>query len=313
MKRAALVVAVFAVLISTFRPAAQQSAAASERDLVGTWTLASVQQGVDSPKPTRVQNPRGLLVFDATGHVIEVITRGTIQPIAGMTDAQARFLGFGGSWGAYAADLRGKKLTYKPVGGVSPNVMGGEFSRSFDLAGDILTVTSLPGEPHTQGLTRWTWERVPTVDNLSPGYRNVVGFWEHVVERRVAATGAVLSESKRAPSVIVYTPSGYVGVHFPPLNRQRFAATEPTDAEARAALSGYIGYYGALGVYPGMVFHQILAGLSPSTGTTLKRLYELAGDQLTVRLLPTNGQQGDSMTVVTLKRLSGAAEMLPGR
>jgi hypothetical protein len=32
--------------------------------------------------------------------------------------------------------------------------------------------------------------------------------------------------------VIVYTPSGYVGVHFPPLNRQRFAGTEPTEAEA---------------------------------------------------------------------------------
>ena len=162
-------------------------------------------------------------------------------------------------------------------------MMGGrEFSRSFAFEGSRVTVTSID-EPHAPGGTRWVWERVPTVDNLSPLYRRVVGFWQHVVEKRVnLTTGAVVSESKRAPSVIVYTPAGFVGVHFPPLNRKPFAAETPTPEEARAALMGYVGYYGALTVYPGQVFHNILAGISPVSGTTLRRFLEIAGDEVTV-------------------------------
>ena len=38
---------------------------------------------------------------------------------------------------------------------------------------------------------------------------------------------------------------------------------------------GYIGYYGALTVYPGQVFHNILAGISPAAGTILRRSAEI--------------------------------------
>ncbi len=148
-------------------------------------------------------------------------------------------------------------------------------------------------EPHAQGGTRWTWQRVPTIDHLSPFYRQTVGFWEHVVEkpseRRDRRCGVGV---RRAPSVIVYTPGGFVGVHFPPLNRKPFAAETPTADEARAALQGYIGYYGALTVYPGEVFHNILAGVSPGAGSILRRYAEIKGNELTVRLTPTGKQQG---------------------
>ena len=311
MKKAAVLV-VLSIAIGSARFAAQQPP--RQRDLVGTWTLASMQQGVDSGKPAPVQNVRGLLVFDGGGHTIEVIVRPNTLPAGAGGNPLARFEGFAGGWGGYTADLAAKKITFKPVGAVSPNVQGTELSRTFELAGDILTITSLPGELHAKGVTRWTWERVPTVDHLSDGYRKVIGFWQHVVERRVnTTTGAVFTEAKRAPSVIVYTPSGYVGVHFPPLNRQKFAAADPTEAEARAALQGYVGYFGALGVYPGMVFHQILAGLSPAGGNTLKRFYDLKGEELHIRFPPATNQQGQQQTTfVTLRRLSGEKEMLPG-
>ena len=75
---------------------------------------------------------------------------------------------------------------------------------------------------------------------------------------------------------------------------------------------GYIGYYGVLTVYPGQVFHNILAGVSPVAGTILRRSAVIAGDELTVQLPTTRNQQGqEAATVVTLKRLSGEAEMLP--
>ena len=80
-------------------------------------------------------------------------------------------------------------------------MMGREFSRTFEVNGNRLIVTSAPDEPHLQGVTRWTWERVPPVESLGPTYKQVVGFWQHVVEQRVnVATGAVLSETKRAPN-----------------------------------------------------------------------------------------------------------------
>ena len=310
MQKAALVAAALVVFAATARFSAQ--APPQARDLVGTWTLAAMQQGIDGGKPTAVQNVRGLLVFDAGGHAIEVLVRP--DNLAGGRGASplTRFQGFGGSWGDYRADVAARTITFAPRGAVSPNLQGTEFTRSFERAGNTLTITSHRGELHTQGITRWIWERVPTVDHLSDGYRKVIGFWLHVVERRVnTATGEVFTEAKRAPSVIVYTPSGYVGVHFPPLDRQAFAAGEPTEAEARAALQGYVGYFGALGVYPGMVFHQILAGLSPTAGNTLKRSFELKGDELHVSFAPLGSQPGQQQrTTVTLRRLSGEREML---
>jgi hypothetical protein len=287
-------------------------------DLVSTWTLATFEQGVSDGQPARVANPRGLLIFDSAGHAFEFVTSQAAQRMAGgqvpVAEAQAAFAGYGGFWGGYRVDAAQQRITFRPNGAVSPVLMGREFSRSFVLEGNRLTVTAID-EPHTRTGTRWVWERVPTVDNLSPLYRRVVGFWEHVIEKRVnLTTGAVISETKRQPSVIVYTPAGFVGVHFPPLNRKPFATETPTPEEARGALAGYIGYYGALTVYPGEVFHNILAGVSPVAGTTLRRSAEITGDELTVRLAPgRNPQNPDAGTIVILKRLSGEAEMLPRR
>jgi hypothetical protein len=309
MKRAFLAFVAMALVLSGHRPGAQQPPG-GEQPLVGTWTLVSVQQRVDSGTPATIQGARGLLVFDAGGHAFEIVTRATPEPLEGLTEAQARFQSIAGSWGGYRADMRERTITYEPLGAVSPNVMGTRFTRTFEAAGDRVIITSRPGELHAQGVTRWTWERMPVVENLSDGYRSVVGFWQHVVERRQnTTTGAVISETRRAPSVIVYTPAGYVGVHFPTLDRPRFASGEPTDAEARAQM-GYLGYFGALGVHPGMVVHNILAG-GLASGSILRRFYELKGDELNIRFPPGTNRGGQQTTTfVTLRRLSGAKEML---
>lgn len=283
-------------------------------DLVGTWTLEVTEEGGASGR--RVPNPRGLLVFDGAGYVFETITRSARQQPADaeprLTPQQVTFAQYAGFWGRYRVDPAKKTLTFNADGAVSPNVMETEFTRTFELAGDRLVVTAASGEPHVASGTRWTWERVPTVENLSPTYRRVIGFWQHVVEKRLnLTTGATLSETKRAPSIIVYTPSGYVGVHFPPLNRQKFAGPAPTESEARAALMGYVGYFGSLNVYPNMVFHQVLQGVSLG-GNTLKRPIEMSGNEVTIKFPPTTNQQGQqTSTHVTLRRLSGEDAMLP--
>ena len=163
-----------------------------------------------------------------------------------------------------------KKITFRAEGAINPNAMGARAGadngivRSYELNGDRLAVTSSADSGDGRDSMRWTWDRVPQLENLTAANRRLVGFWQHVVERRInVTTGAVLSETRRAPSIIVYTPSGYVGVHFPPMNRQRFAGAAPTDEEARAAIAGFVSY-SAPTRCPGIVFHHRLVIL----GTT---------------------------------------------
>jgi hypothetical protein len=317
MRRFTTLILVLGALWVAQSLSAQRPAPAAPASLVGTWTLASVEQHVaNAAEATRVPNPRGLLVYDAAGHALEIVTHAGRAPYAANqptpAEAHATFDNYAGFWGGYRVD--GAQIVYRPEGAVHPNIMGQELTRSYDLKGDRLTVTSAATEPGAHGGTRWIWERVPPVENLSPTYRKVVGFWQHVIEKRVnLTTGASISENARAPSIIVYTPSGFVGVHFVPLNRKRFAAAEPTDDEARAAIAGYVGYYGALTVYPGMVFHHRIALLGPQQGDTLKRFAEVEGSEIHLRFPPTTNRGQESTTLVTLKRLSGEAEMLgPG-
>ncbi|MEP7310291.1 MAG: lipocalin-like domain-containing protein [Acidobacteriota bacterium] len=314
-KRFTFLTLIFGALWVTPPTSAQRPATPASASLVGTWTLSSVDQHIATASETvRVPNPRGLLVYDAAGHVYEVATRAGRAPYAANqptpAEAHVTFDNYAGFWGAYRVD--GNQIVYRPEGAMNPSLMGQDLRRSFELKGDQLTVTSLATEPNAHGGTRWTWERVPQVENLSPMYRKVVGFWQHVVESRVNLTsGAVISESRRAPSVIVYTPSGFVGVHFLPVNpRKPFAAAEPTDDEARAAITGWVSYYGALTVYPGMVFHHRIALIGPQQGDTLKRFAEVVGSEVHLKFPPTMNRGQESTTLVTLKRLSGEAEML---
>src|SRR5688572_33389829 len=188
--------------------APQTPAGPAAADLVSTWTLTTLERSAGGGPAARVANPRGLLVLDRAGNVFEFVTSLATQRggQGQLAEAQAAFAGFGGFWGQYRVDATQRTMTYRPEHGVHPNLGGREFSRTFALDGDRLTITSV-AEPNVPSGTRWTWDRVPPIDNLSPLYRNVVGFWRHIVEKRVnPATGVSGAETRRSPSVIVYTP-----------------------------------------------------------------------------------------------------------
>jgi len=305
-----IITVVAALLLALQAPSAQQRAPSIDPDLVGTWMLVSIEQGLEGT-PRRVATPRGALILDRAGYVFEYITHTSPAPAgdAELTAAQRTMATHGGFWGRYEANAAQKRITLRPNGGLTPNLAGREFTRTFERTDDRLVITGTAAEPYTEGATRWTWQHVPPVDNLSPTYRSLVGFWENVGEARVNLTTGDKTESFRGPSIIVYTPSGYVGVHFVQPKRQSFAQHRPSEAEAAAAVRGYIGYFGALNVYPGFVFHQVLGGVSPTMGSTLQRFYELSsdGNAATIKL-PSAGQ---AETRVYLKRLSGVADMLP--
>ncbi|HEX6997210.1 MAG TPA: lipocalin-like domain-containing protein [Gammaproteobacteria bacterium] len=303
------------VLAATLRVAAAQDATGAD-GLVSSWTLLAMERLDASGEATRVRSPHGLLVFDGAGHAFEYFVAPTRDASdARQSDPQRAFAEHGGFWGRYEADAAAGRIDFEAASGVSPNVTGLAFSRRYELDGDRLVLTSAD-EPQAQRDTRWIWQRVPTVEHLTPAYREILGFWEHVDERRIdTATGEVLRARRRAPSVIVYTPGGLVGVHFPRLDRAPFAGDTPTAEEAQAALRGYIGYFGALSVYPGEVAHNVLGGLGVGTGAILRRAADVAGDELVVTLQNTAaliaGEPAREVTAVRLRRLSDADDMLP--
>ena len=226
-----------------------------------------------------------MLILDGSGHVFEYFSNTSRnEPESPQADSLLTLNSVGGFWGRYEVDTDSGSLHFDAWGGVSPSVHGLSFTRQFEIDGDWLTITSRD-EPQAQGNKRWTWQRIPTVEHLTPAYREVVGFWQHVEERRVdLETGEISNVRERAPSVIVYTPGGFVGVHFPSIGREPFAGPVPTDEEAQSGVRGYLGYFGTLGVYPGEVSHNVLSGISPSTGSILSRYARFEGDRLIVTL-----------------------------
>jgi hypothetical protein len=298
------------VLLISAAPTADAQQANAAADLVSSWLLVAAERDIASGQARRVPGARGLLVLDGAGNVFEFFSaRSGDPPESAQPDPRRVFADNGGFWGRYEAVPADGRIDFEAQEGVSPNVRGLAFSRSYVLQGDRLIVTSTD-EPQAQGDVRWTWQRVPTVEHLTPAYREVVGFWRHIEERRVnTATGEVETARERAPSVIVYTPGGFVGVHFPALGRSPFAGETPTEEEAQEA-RGYLGYYGALGVYPGEVFHNVLGGVSPSAGAILRRFAKITGDELVVTI-PSGNPQSTLATTVHLRRLSGVDDMLP--
>ena len=312
------VVVVFVVLtvFGTPEQTAAQVTSIAPADLAATWQLVSLERGLSSEKSERNQQPRGLLILDSAGNVFEWVgTNPRQEPDAPANDPVKALADYSGFWGRYRVDTAQKRMVFNARGAVSPNVSAHEFSRTVERSGDRLTLTSID-EPHSRGGTRWVYERLPPIEAPGPTFRKAVGFWEYVVEKRTTTAGEVLSEQKRGgPSTIVYTPAGYVGVHFLPINKTPtpFAGDVPTPEEARAAVQGYIGYYGSLTVYTGQVFHNLMSAMSNVPGTILRRfaVFSKDGNELNVNFAPARDQQGRMVvTSVTLRRISGEAEML---
>lgn len=295
-------------------------AQSSAPPLVGTWLLTSEQLTPESGQPIAAPGARGMLVFDGAGHYFELVDRAVPAALASaLSDAQKAFYRINGSWGQYQANRETGRIAFESFAGRSADLTGAKFSRTFAITSvpdeqDRLTTTSQGSELHALSASTRVWQRVPTM-NMSPEARAVVGFWRHEVEgQKREDNGELMSEVKRDPSVIVYTPTSFVGVHFPTRNRAGFAAAEPTDAEAKQQ-GNYLGYYASLGVYPGgrhqgLIFHNILGG-GLTIGSTLRRFFDVRGEDVDLTFPAGTNRQGiRSQTYVKLHRLSNFDDMV---
>jgi lipocalin-like protein len=292
------------------RTISAQESTAGSTPLVGTWQLVGLERATSTRPLSPVPNPVGMLIQDATGHVIEIVTRAA-RPAT--LNAAEVFTTYAAYWGTYTVDIRQSTAAYQIEGDLDPGRPRQRFVRSFERKGDRLVLTELSAEGRP--VRRMTWARIPELEAL-PGYQEgVVGFWRWKASGLVNSSGVNVQEAARDASVIVYTPTGHMAVlYLPPPGRKPFAGAVPTVDEARAAMQGSVSYFGTYIVQPKSraVFHYQLAAANPTAvGGSFMRNFEINGTQVTLRFPPTTRNGEQVQNVLTLERLSGLTAMWP--
>ena len=124
-----------------------------------------------------------------------------------------------------------------------------------------------------------------------------VGTWKLVSMEQRNAKGEVIPPASPAPNrtgYIIYDPAGYVAVSIMPVGRTKYAGLQPTDDEAKTAITGYAGYFGTFVVNEkeGFVTHRLQGSVNPGMAADQKRFFELSGNRLTLKPPPAaNGNQ----------------------
>jgi hypothetical protein len=278
--------------------------------LAGTWRLVTLERAVAGQALATVPNPAGILIQDAAGHAIEIVTQAgrpaSLNPAEQLMTYQA-------SWGTVTIDVARSTATYQTAGDLNPGRKDQRVVRTFTRTDTQLVLTE-SGSGNRPGY-RTTWQRIPELEALPSYQEEIVGFWQWTGAGLFNASGINVREASRDPSIIVYTPTGHMAVlYLPPPGRKPFAASAPTVDEARGALQGSVSYFGTYIVQPKSkaVFHYQLGAVNPAAvGGSFMRNFEMAGAQVTLLFPPTtvNGEQ--VRNTLTLKRLSGLAEMWP--
>jgi len=114
--------------------------------------------------------------------------------------------------------------------------------------------------------------------SAAPSENPLVGTWS-----------LVSSGSPSAVGLMMYDPAGYVGFALMQPGRQRYADSQPTPSEAKAAFESFTSFFGTYSVkQPGTIAFHLDGSLDPNqTNTDHTSAYELVGDRLTLKHVPT--------------------------
>jgi hypothetical protein len=149
-----------ALIFGVFLPT-EKAVAQTASELVGTWTLVSIQLEKDGKTIDMYgPNPQGQQIFDANGRYSLITTRSDIPKFAsnnrveGTSDEnKAVVQGSMAFFGTYTVDESAKTLTQHVEGSSFPNFSGTDRKVFFSISGDELhfttiTATSVGGTVH---------------------------------------------------------------------------------------------------------------------------------------------------------------------
>ena len=125
-----------------------------------------------------------------------------------------------------------------------------------------------------------------------------VGTWKLIDIEQRNAKGELVQPSSAAPAnrtgYLIYDPAGYVAVSIMPVGRKKYAGAQPTEDEAKAAITGYAAYFGTFTINDSdsSITHHLQGSLNPGMAADQKRIFELAGNRLTLKPpVSANGNQ----------------------
>ena len=118
----------------------------------------------------------------------------------------------------------------------------------------------------------------------------LIGTWKLVSANYRRPNGETIDYLGASPrGTVMYDVNGNMSIHLMRLERPRFANDDRmsgTPAEAKAALDGYLGYFGTYSVNEEKqtVTHHIEGATFPNwVGVDQTRSFEIVGDRLTLR------------------------------
>jgi len=158
-------IAAFSVVLLGYR----QQSGSGEQQLVGTWILVSVQNvREDGSRFSPVgSNPKGILIYDATGHMsVQIMGSERARFAAGnflegtAEENKAAVHGTISYYGTYSVDATTHTVTHHIERSLFPNWDGTNQARTFKLLGDELTLTTPPVDfPGGSSVGHVVWKR----------------------------------------------------------------------------------------------------------------------------------------------------------
>jgi hypothetical protein len=117
--------------------------------------------------------------------------------------------------------------------------------------------------------------------------QRLIGSWRHIGS---TTNGKPRAERGSAPTgIIIYDAHGHMACQVAPDREVTKAGDKPTGEEARAALDGYIAYFGTYTVdeRARTVTHHRQGSVQPGDKGDVVRGYEFVGDRLILRPIGT--------------------------
>jgi hypothetical protein len=129
-----------------------------------------------------------------------------------------------------------------------------------------------------------------------------VGTWKLVSIEQRSAGGELVSppagSMANRTGYIIYDPAGYMAVSIMPVGRKKYAGPQPTEEEAKAAITGYAAYFGTFTIdgAAGTITHHLHGSLNPGMASEQRRFFEFSGNRLTLKPPPAASGNQSQLT-----------------
>ena len=299
---------------------AAQPLSAAQRQLVGTWSLASIERrnADDELLAAPLEDRLGYLIYDASGYMGVTIMRPDRVPYsaAGPTadEALAQFGSYTSYFGPFTVDDVEGVVTHHVEASLDARGAGSDYRRFYTLVEDRLTLQPPAGADGSKTLVTWVRQPDLPASEVTGTHTALFGAYRIDSVSRHTTDGFPVEIDQYETGYIFYAPSGHMSVHLVRPGRSAFAGNSPTADEALRLTETYGSYFGPFSVREmagcitcpgprdqGYLTHHLIGSTNPrGTGTDARRYYELTDTDLTLR--PPVGTDDEGREVVTAIR-----------